>query len=148
MYLHPGKFFRNQILLDCLGRWRNQSCQIFFQSVLSDVSGKESNFAIFSVNHGWPLQLLYYRTTVIIFNLIPEQFTAIGPPSFIWRGGGEGQKKLWWDTFQRLRPEEFSSGDYAGDFGLRSFFWPEIYCEGPLYEYEYEYGYEYWFTDS
>ena len=56
--------------------------------------------------------------------VIPEQFTAIGPPSFIWRGGGrgEGQKKLWWHTFQRLRPEEFSSGDYAGDFGLRSFF--------------------------
>ena len=34
---------------------------------------------------------------------------------------------------RRFRPEEF--------------FWPEIYCEGPLYEYEYEYGYEYWFTD-
>ena len=65
MYLRPGKFFRNQILLDCLGRWRNQSCQIFFQSVHSDVFGKGSNFAIFSVNHGWPLQLLYYRTTVI-----------------------------------------------------------------------------------
>ena len=83
-------------------------------------------------------------------NVIPEQFTAIGPPSFIWRGrggGGEEQKKLWWNTFQRLRPEEFSSRDSAGDFGLRSFLWPEIYCEGPLYEYEYEYGYEYWFTD-
>ena len=40
-----------------------------------------------------------------------------------------------------------NAGDYARDFGLRSFFWPEIYCEGPLYEYEYEYGYEYWFTD-
>ena len=35
----------------------------------------------------------------------------------------------------------------AGDFGL-SFLWPEIYCEGPLYEYEYEFEYEYWFTDS
>ena len=61
MYLRPGKFFRNQISLDCLGRWRNQSCQIFFQLVHSDVFGKGSNFAIFSVNHGWPLQLLYYR---------------------------------------------------------------------------------------
>ena len=30
VYLRPGKFFRNQILLDCLVRWRNQSCQIFF----------------------------------------------------------------------------------------------------------------------
>ena len=30
VYLRPGKFFRNQILLDCLGWWRNQSCQIFF----------------------------------------------------------------------------------------------------------------------
>ena len=58
-------FFRNQILLDYLGRWRNQSCQNFFQSVHSGVSGKGSNFAIFSVNRGWPLQLLYYRTTVI-----------------------------------------------------------------------------------
>ena len=66
VYLRPGKFFRNQILLDYSGRWRNQSCQIFFQSVHSGVSGKGSNFAIFSVNHGWPLQLLYYRTTVII----------------------------------------------------------------------------------
>ena len=33
------------------------------------------------------------------------------------RGGGG--KKLR-NTFQRLRPEEFSSGDSAGDFGLRS----------------------------
>ena len=31
----------------------------FFQLVHSDVFGKGSNFAIFSVNHGWPLQLLY-----------------------------------------------------------------------------------------
>ena len=67
MYLRPGKFFRNQILLDYLGRWRNQSCQIFFQSVHSGVYCKGSNFAIFSVNRGWPLQLLYYRTTVINF---------------------------------------------------------------------------------
>ena len=65
MYLSPGKFFRNQILLDYLGRWCNQSCQIFFQSVHSGVSGKGSNFAIFSANRRWPLQLLYYRTTVI-----------------------------------------------------------------------------------
>ena len=64
MYLRPGKFFRNQILLDYSGRWRNQSCQKMFQSVHSGVSGKGSNFAIFSVNRGWPLQLLYYRTTV------------------------------------------------------------------------------------
>ena len=67
MYLSPWKFFRNQILLDYLGRWRNQSCQIFFQSVHSGVSGKGSNFAIFSANRRWPLQLLYYRTTVISY---------------------------------------------------------------------------------
>ena len=36
------------------------------QSVHSGVFGKGSNFAIFSVNRGWPLQLLYYRTTVIL----------------------------------------------------------------------------------
>ena len=67
MYLSPWKFSRYQILLDYLGRWRNQSCQIFFQSVHSGVSGKGSNFAIFSANRRWPLQLLllYYRTTVI-----------------------------------------------------------------------------------
>ena len=65
MYLSPWKFFRNQILLDYLGQWRNQSCQIFFQSVHPGVSGKGSNFAIFSANRRWPLQLLYYRTTVI-----------------------------------------------------------------------------------
>ena len=36
--------------------------------------------AIFSVNHGWPLQLLNYRTTVII--IIPN--TAVfGPTNFI-----------------------------------------------------------------
>ena len=50
VYLRPGKFFRNQILLDYLGQWRNQSCQIFFQSVHSHVFGKGSNFGIFSVN--------------------------------------------------------------------------------------------------
>ena len=61
----PENFSENQILLDYLGRWRNQSCQIFFQSVHSGVSGKGSNFAIFSANRRWPLQLLYYRTTVI-----------------------------------------------------------------------------------
>ena len=66
MYLSPWKFFRNQILLDYLGRWRDQSCQIFFHSVHSGVSGTGSNFAIFSANRRWPLQLLYYRTTVII----------------------------------------------------------------------------------
>ena len=33
MYLSPGKFFRNEILLDYSGRWPNQiqSCQIFVQ---------------------------------------------------------------------------------------------------------------------
>ena len=91
-----GKFFRNQILLDCLGRWRNQSCQIFFQSVHSDVFGKGSNFAIFSVNHGWPLQLLYYRTTVIyiiflllyyfiiIYLFYLKQFLKIMEPTHSW----------------------------------------------------------------
>ena len=33
-------FFRNQSSLDYLCRWRYQSCQIFFQSVHSDVFGK------------------------------------------------------------------------------------------------------------
>ena len=65
MYLRPRKFFRNQILLDYLGRLRNQSCQKNFQSVHSGVFGKGSNFGIFSANRSWPLQLLYYRTTVI-----------------------------------------------------------------------------------
>ena len=39
------------------------------------------------------------------------------------RGGereGGGEKNLR-NTFQRLRPEDFSSRDSAGDFGLRSF---------------------------
>ena len=60
---------------------------------------------------------------------IPEQFTAIGPPSFI-RGEGMGEPKKV-ALFQRHRPEEFLSGDSAGDFGLRSLRRPEIYCEGP-----------------
>ena len=50
MYLTPWKFFWNQILLDYLGRWRDQLYQIFFQSVYSGVSGKGSNFAISSEN--------------------------------------------------------------------------------------------------
>ena len=64
------------------------------------------------------------REILIKFN-IPEQFTAIGPPSFIWRGGG-GAKKIVVEHFpeasagrlfvrrfrRRFRPEEFSS---AGD---------------------------------
>ena len=33
MYLSPRTFLRNQILLDYLGQWPNQSCQIYFQSV-------------------------------------------------------------------------------------------------------------------
>ena len=65
MYFCSRKFFRNQILLDYLGRWGYQSGQIFFQSVHSGGYGKGSNLAIFSVNRGWPLQLLYYRTTVM-----------------------------------------------------------------------------------
>ena len=54
-------------------------------------------------------ELLIYYNGFKVRKFIPEQFTAIGPPSFIWRGEGrgEGQKKLWWHTFQRLRPEEF-----------------------------------------
>ena len=36
-----------------------------FQSDHSGVSGKGSKFAIFSAKRRWPLQLLYYRTTVI-----------------------------------------------------------------------------------
>ena len=76
MYLSPWKFFRNQILLNYSGRWRNQSCQIFFQSVHPGVSGKGSNFAIFSANRRWPLQLLYYRTTVMFILYSPNQMTS------------------------------------------------------------------------
>ena len=77
VYIRPRKFFRNQILLDYLGRWRDQSCQIFFHSVHSDVFGKGSNFVIFSVNRGWPLQLLYYRTTVILRGLAIKYISGI-----------------------------------------------------------------------
>ena len=77
--------------------------------------------------------------------IIPEQFTAIGPPSFIWRGGA---KKIVVAHF----PEASAWGVFVQRFRRRfrseEFFRPEIYCEGPLYDYEYEYGYEYWFTDS
>ena len=74
MYFSPRKCFRNQILLDYSGWWPNQSCQILiFQSVYSGVSGKGSNFAIFSANRRWPLQLLYYRTTVMLCRAAPVQ---------------------------------------------------------------------------
>ena len=52
--------------------------------------------------------------------VIPEQFTVKAHPA-LFGGRGKGQKKLC-NTFQRLRPEEFS----AVDFGLRSFRQPEI----------------------
>ena len=45
------------------------------------------------------------------------------PALFEGVGEGKGQKKLR-NTIQRLRPKEFSSGD----FGLRSFRWPEIWA--------------------
>ena len=40
----------------------------------------------------------------------------------LFEGGGRGEAKKMRNTFQSLRPEEFSSGD----FGLRSFRPPEI----------------------
>ena len=70
------------------------------------------------------------------YYIIPEQFNAKAHPALFegqgrgggggggggrGGGGGEGQTKLR-NTFQRLRPEEFSSGD----LGLRSFRRPEI----------------------
>ena len=60
----------------------------------------------------------------LIIQSIPEQFTVKAHPALFEREG-EGQKKLR-NTFQRLRPEEFSSGD----FGLRSFRRPEISAWG------------------
>ena len=39
-------FSETKFRLDCLGRRRNQSCQIFGELVHSDVFGKGSNFAI------------------------------------------------------------------------------------------------------
>ena len=62
-------------------------------------------------------EMLLVADTLLI---IPEQFTVKVHPA-LFEGEGEGPKKLR-NTFQRLRPEEFSSGD----FGLRSFRQPEI----------------------
>ena len=70
--------------------------------------------------------IIFTFVNTIVVILILEQFTAIGPPSFIWRGGGEGQKKIVVEHFpeasagglfvrrfrRRFLPEEFSS---AGD---------------------------------
>ena len=94
VYLRPGKFFRNQNLLDCLGRWRYQSCQILFQSVHSDVFGKGSNFVIFSVNHGWPLQLLYYRTTVISWWRCDRNVTFVSIPTKLMSGNSQKYKYI------------------------------------------------------
>ena len=69
MHFSFRKLVRNQILLDYLGWWRNQSCEIYvFQSVHSCVFDKGSNFAIFSANRRWSLQLLYYRTTFMLYS--------------------------------------------------------------------------------
>ena len=78
MYLRPGKCSRNQILLDYLGWWYNQSCQILFKSVDSDVIGKKSNFAIFSANRGCKLQLLYYQNIVISWCFIAKTLDDMG----------------------------------------------------------------------
>ena len=52
MYLSSWKFFPNQIFLDYLGRWCNQSCQIFFQSVtrVSLARGQTSSFSVQTVD--------------------------------------------------------------------------------------------------
>ena len=52
--------------------------QYFFQSVHLGVSGKGSNFAIFSRNGRLVLQLLYYRTTVIIRSLYVRNAQCCG----------------------------------------------------------------------
>ena len=61
---------------------------------------------------------------VYIITLIPEQFTVKAHPALFEGERGRGKKLR--NTFQRLRPEEFSSGD----FGLRSFRRPEISAWG------------------
>jgi len=49
-----------------------------------------------------------------IYKFIPEQFTVIGPPSFIWKGGeGKKMRQKNWGTLSR-------------GFVLRSFRGPEI----------------------
>ena len=69
----------------------------------------------------------YFRFHYYHIN-IPEQFTVKAHPALFegeWEGEGEGEgegrgwggAKQLRNTFKRLRPEEFSSGD----FGLRSF---------------------------
>ena len=82
MYLSPWKFFRTQISLDFLGRWRYQSCRIFFESVHSGVSGKGSNFAIFSAN-----RIQMANTTVVLPYTLQLRFKSwdfkwTGPTSY------------------------------------------------------------------
>ena len=50
----------------------------------------------------------------ILSSIIPEQFTVKAHPALFEEEGGANKLR---NTFQRLRPEDFSSGD----FGLRSF---------------------------
>ena len=57
-------------------------------------------------------------------------FYAVSPASGGGRGGGGRGEPKKVTTFQRLRHQEFSSGDSTGGFGLRSFRRPELYCEG------------------
>ena len=67
---------------------------------VKSVSGKGSNFAIFSVNRGWPLQLLYYRTTVI-------------PASF-----------AMWDKSSDVKPRCLASASRPKNLTSASWAWP------------------------
>ena len=64
IYPQSPKIFPKPNFARLSGRWRNVLFQIFFQSVHPGVSGKGSNFAIFSANRRWPLQLLYCDTHI------------------------------------------------------------------------------------
>ena len=57
------------------------------------------------------------KGSILKLGLIPEQFTAKAHPALFEGQKGEREGKKLRNTFQRLRPEEFSSRD----FGLRSF---------------------------
>ena len=65
-------------------------------------------------SHSVRLFIYVQKIYIYVPKNIPEQFTAIGPPSFI-RGEGVGSQKRW--HYSR-GIGLFLSGDSAGDFGL------------------------------
>ena len=63
--------------------------------------------------------------------IIPEQFTAIGPPSFIWRGGG-GAKKIVVEHFSQITQHRWANISISNTSQLTQYCWASIIISNPF----------------